>query len=165
MNESAIAECLLLISLILVGAWLLEFSLRRTNPRWRILLWRVTCCSIAVSCALSMTGLRLRIPILPEPQRSMQIEDLGSPAQSAALPAPMSEDRTKRQLEALAEVGDIAPTSARTSNLVAEPRDRTSSIRVAEKDTSSRTAGAVVEQRRAIDTRARPTDSGVAFSW
>jgi beta-lactamase regulating signal transducer with metallopeptidase domain len=60
-------------TLLLAVAWLLQFSLARSNPRWRRLLWRAAACGLTLFavCAAGIPGLEICI---------------GAPQQAAVIP-------------------------------------------------------------------------------
>lgn len=39
---------LIKLSVMLMTAWMLHFAVRRVNPRWRVLIWRITFCSMVL---------------------------------------------------------------------------------------------------------------------
>ena len=53
---------LLKITAILAAAWLAHLALARANPRWRVLLWRVTAAGLIAlpAAAWSLPALRIR---------------------------------------------------------------------------------------------------------
>lgn len=55
---------LLRITLVLGLAWMGHFVVRRGNPRWRILLWRLAAVGIVLVGLISLVPLRLTLPLL-----------------------------------------------------------------------------------------------------
>ena len=53
------------ISTILLAAWILHALLRNNNPRWRILLWRVTSLGIICVAVLSLRAPSFSLPLIP----------------------------------------------------------------------------------------------------
>jgi beta-lactamase regulating signal transducer with metallopeptidase domain/uncharacterized GH25 family protein len=76
---------LLKISAILAAAWLAHLAIARTNPRWRVVLWRVTAVGLLVLPAIAwlLPGLEIRV-LKPTP-----VEEVAtvSPAPKAMLDA------------------------------------------------------------------------------
>jgi beta-lactamase regulating signal transducer with metallopeptidase domain len=53
------------ITLLLAAAWLIQAALGRFNPRWRVLVWRVTGIAIVLVCVLAMSPPFVRLPLPP----------------------------------------------------------------------------------------------------
>ena len=55
------------VTLLLAVAWLVQAALGRLNPRWRVLIWRVTGSAIVLLCVLALVPPFVRLAILPGP--------------------------------------------------------------------------------------------------
>ena len=91
---SAMSPWALLLSkatLLLVVAWLLHFVLARSNPRWRVFLWRgvVAGLGLLVVGPLALPGLNIRIEA-PEPIPPVAPQSLPAAAASDALASPLA---------------------------------------------------------------------------
>jgi beta-lactamase regulating signal transducer with metallopeptidase domain len=76
----AIGMLLAKITLLLAAAWLVQAALGRLNPRWRVLVWRVTGSAIVLLCVLAMSPPFVRLSLLPE--RTPELSPLANPARS-----------------------------------------------------------------------------------
>jgi beta-lactamase regulating signal transducer with metallopeptidase domain len=63
----AVSMLLAKITLLLAAAWLVQAMLGQLNPRWRVLVWRVTGSAIVLLCVLAMSPPLVRLAILPGP--------------------------------------------------------------------------------------------------
>ncbi len=70
------------ITLLLAAAWLVQSALGRLNPRWRVLVWRVTGSAIALLCVLALSPPFLRLAILQGPTPELAAGDTADPATS-----------------------------------------------------------------------------------
>jgi beta-lactamase regulating signal transducer with metallopeptidase domain/thiol-disulfide isomerase/thioredoxin len=70
------------ITLLLAAAWLVQAALGRFNPRWRVLVWRVTGSAIVLLCVLALSPPFLRLAILPGPTPELAAGDTANPATS-----------------------------------------------------------------------------------
>ena len=70
------------LTLLLTAAWLLSAALVRSNPRWRVLLWRLTASALVLVGGLALVPPFLRLSILPA-----RFAALSGPATESPLPA------------------------------------------------------------------------------
>src|SRR5580692_8782759 len=78
----AIPMLLAKITLLLAAAWLVQAALGRLNPRWRVLVWRVTGSAIVLLCVLAISPPFVRLAILPGPTPELAAGDAANPATS-----------------------------------------------------------------------------------
>jgi beta-lactamase regulating signal transducer with metallopeptidase domain/uncharacterized GH25 family protein/thiol-disulfide isomerase/thioredoxin len=65
------AVLLVKLTAILLAAWLAHLALRRTNPRWRVFLWRVTAVGLVVLPAVAWMLPSLPIHVQPPPAKEV----------------------------------------------------------------------------------------------
>src|SRR5580704_7082245 len=95
----AIPMLLAKITLLLAAAWLVQAALGRLNPRWRVLVWRVTGSAIVLLCVLAMSPPFVRLAILPGPTPELAARAaLANPATSLDDPAGLRD--TSRRIPA-----------------------------------------------------------------
>ena len=61
------------LTLLLTAAWLVSAALSRSNPRWRVLLWRLTASALVLVGGLALVPPFLRLSILPAASPNSQI--------------------------------------------------------------------------------------------
>jgi len=66
-SMSTTGVLLLKFTLVLIVAWLLQATLRRSNPRWRILVWRMSAIGLVGIALFSLRPPIFTIPVLPPP--------------------------------------------------------------------------------------------------
>ena len=72
------------VTLLLAAAWLVQAAVGRLNPRWRVLVWRVTGIAIVLLCVLATSPPFVCLSILPGPAPELAARaDLANPAVSA----------------------------------------------------------------------------------
>jgi beta-lactamase regulating signal transducer with metallopeptidase domain/thiol-disulfide isomerase/thioredoxin len=64
-ESGAVGMLLAKITLLLAAAWVVQAAIGRLNPRWRVLVWRVTGSAIVVLCVLALSPPFVRLAILP----------------------------------------------------------------------------------------------------
>ena len=62
------------ITLVLLVAWLAHVLLGGANPRWRILVWRVTAVGVVTITAFSVAGPLVTLPVLPVAAESVTVQ-------------------------------------------------------------------------------------------
>ena len=102
------------ITAILLAAWFVHMVLRQANPRWRVLLWRVTGCGLVALPLVAWI-----FPVLPiHVQRPLLIR------QTATVPAAFEtirEDRTTIGREPTSLSGSPSNATARSSKSTPAP--------------------------------------------
>jgi beta-lactamase regulating signal transducer with metallopeptidase domain len=68
------------ITLLLAAAWLVQATLGRLNPRWRVLVWRVAGSAIVLLCVLATSPPFVRLAILPGPTPELAARAAGADA-------------------------------------------------------------------------------------
>jgi beta-lactamase regulating signal transducer with metallopeptidase domain/thiol-disulfide isomerase/thioredoxin len=111
----AVAMLLAKITLLLAAAWLVQATLGRLNPRWRVLVWRVTGSAIVLLCVLAMSPPFVRLSILPGPTPELAARAaLANPATSlddraglrdTSRRVPAASDTTATEAEQLTQPG------------------------------------------------------------
>jgi beta-lactamase regulating signal transducer with metallopeptidase domain len=122
----AIPMLLAKITLLLAAAWLVQAALGRLNPRWRVLVWRVTGSAIVLLCVLAISPPFVRLAILPGPTPELAAGDAANPATSLEDRAelrdpnrriPAASDATATEAEQLTD-----PDGADGTTRLARPR-------------------------------------------
>ncbi len=70
------------ITLLLAAAWVVQAAIGQLNPRWRVLVWRVTGSAILLLCVLALSPPFVRLAILPGPTAELAAGDTANPATS-----------------------------------------------------------------------------------
>jgi beta-lactamase regulating signal transducer with metallopeptidase domain/thiol-disulfide isomerase/thioredoxin/uncharacterized GH25 family protein len=120
------------ITAVLAIVWLLHFELRRANPRWRVLVWRLGTIGVLVLAALAACPPLIRLPMLP-------------PANSRAVsPVAMMERPSEQRI----------PTATTPSESPAVNRKHT--IAVDERETAAAPVGVTQSQPATVQTQPFP---------
>lgn len=100
-------------SAALAIAWLAHFALVRSNPRWRVLVWRMAAVALVIAPAMMFWGPALSVGLLPAAQSS-ENSSLSSATQEISVPA----SDTRRE-PALSDVPSVPITSMQSDAGVA----------------------------------------------
>jgi beta-lactamase regulating signal transducer with metallopeptidase domain len=108
------------ITLLLATAWLVQATLGRLNPRWRVLVWRVTGSAILLLCILAIAPPFVRLAILPGSTPELAAGNAANPATSLEdrgelrdpnRRVPAASDATEAEVEQLIEPNGSDGTS------------------------------------------------------
>ena len=120
---SSLPEWVLVLSkatLLLTTSWLIHFTLTRTNPRWRVLLWRgvVVGLTLLVAWSVALPALEVSVPV---PEAAVTKSAPSLPSEDAKLIPVGLPEATQFPTDAVTPVEMSATAPRGASNVAVEP--------------------------------------------
>jgi beta-lactamase regulating signal transducer with metallopeptidase domain len=100
------------ISLVLAVAWLVHATLARTNPRWRVLAWRVASVAVLLVPAMTLWGPVISLALLPpkEPVHENTVAQATVPPANDRSPGESLEPRSEIIVQSLQPTVSFEPS-------------------------------------------------------